>query len=91
MVGTTRLRIAIIIVFLIVVGTLGYSLIEGWNLIDSLYNTVVTLSTVGFDKNFLFRVGSIGVCSVAAFRPYQWRCQTKLFLRNICGTMVSSN
>ena len=33
---------------IIVVGTIGYSIIEGWRLIDSLYMTVITLSTVGF-------------------------------------------
>jgi voltage-gated potassium channel len=32
---------------LILVGTLGYHLIEGWTLFDSLYMTVVTLTTVG--------------------------------------------
>jgi voltage-gated potassium channel len=33
---------------LIVVGTLGYHLIEGWSLFDSLYMTVISLTTVGF-------------------------------------------
>lgn len=31
-------------------GTLGYSLIEGWNFFDSLYMTVITLSTVGYSE-----------------------------------------
>ena len=70
MFGTTRLQIAIIILFLIVVSTLGYNLIYGWSLVDFLHTSVVTLLTVGFDKNFFFRVGSIGVCSVAAYCPY---------------------
>ena len=35
---------------IIVVGTIGYSLIEGWTLLDSLYMTVITLSTVGFKE-----------------------------------------
>ncbi len=33
---------------LITVGTIGYSLIEAWPIRDSLYMTVITLSTVGF-------------------------------------------
>ena len=36
---------------LIVVGTLGYSYLEGWPIIDSLYMTMVILSTVGLGTN----------------------------------------
>ncbi|MCP4296336.1 MAG: potassium channel protein [Proteobacteria bacterium] len=32
------------------VGTLGYSLIEGWNWFDSLYMTVISLTTVGYGE-----------------------------------------
>lgn len=35
---------------LLVAGTLGYSTIEGWPLFDSLYMTIITLSTVGFGE-----------------------------------------
>lgn len=33
---------------LVAVGTLGYHLLEGWPLFDSLYVTVITLSTIGY-------------------------------------------
>ena len=39
---------AILLPGLIVAGTLGYVLIEGWSLLDATYQTVTTLSTVGF-------------------------------------------
>lgn len=34
--------------FIVVTGTLGYMFIEGWNFLDALYMTVITISTVGF-------------------------------------------
>ncbi|GAB5416342.1 MAG: potassium channel protein [Crocinitomicaceae bacterium] len=37
-----------LIAFIIVGGTSGYMIIEGWGLIDALYMTVITISTVGF-------------------------------------------
>ncbi len=35
---------------LIIAGTCGYILIEGWSVIDAVYMTVITLSTVGFGE-----------------------------------------
>lgn len=34
----------------LVSGTVGYMVIEGWNLLDALYMTVITLSTVGYSE-----------------------------------------
>ena len=41
-----------ILIFLVVVlfGIFGYTWIEGWNLLDSLYMTIITLSTVGYGE-----------------------------------------
>jgi voltage-gated potassium channel len=41
-----------ILVFLVVmlIGTLGYEIIEGWNWLDALYMTTITLGTVGYGE-----------------------------------------
>lgn len=49
MLTTKKLKISLLISFSIfIMGTLGYYYIEGWNLVDSLYTTVITLATVGY-------------------------------------------
>ena len=42
--------ILVLVVGVILCGTVGYSLIEGWSILDSLYMTIITLSTVGFKE-----------------------------------------
>ncbi len=44
----TGLFVLSAIVIVIIVGMVGYTLIEGWGLLDSLYMTVITIFTVGF-------------------------------------------
>jgi voltage-gated potassium channel len=44
-------RLAVLILIplgLVLAGTLGFHLLEGWSLFDSLYATVITLSTIGY-------------------------------------------
>jgi len=38
------------IAVVLVCGTLGYHIIEGWSFMDSLYMTVITLTTIGFSE-----------------------------------------
>jgi len=46
-----RLRIAIsALIATFIIGTVGYWLIEGWSLLDSLYMTAITISTVGYSE-----------------------------------------
>lgn len=46
---TLKIGIAVILL-LVVIGTLGYHFIEGWEIIDCLYMTVITIATVGFKE-----------------------------------------
>ncbi len=36
--------------FVIVAGTTGYMLIEGWSFLDAIYMTIITITTVGYDE-----------------------------------------
>ena len=49
--NTRHLRIALLLSFLIMMfGTAGYMILMGWNFIDSLYMTIITVATVGFSE-----------------------------------------
>ncbi len=58
----------------LVAGTVGYTVIEGWSLMDSLYMTFITLTTIGFrevhdmsagGRMFTIIIGLMGIGSVA--------------------------
>ena len=44
------LRIVVLLGSILLVGMLGYHLIEGWSIFDALYMTVITLATVGYGE-----------------------------------------
>ena len=46
-----KLLLALLLIFLVIsFGTLGYMFIEGWNMMDSLYMTIITLASVGYKE-----------------------------------------
>ncbi|MGI8550934.1 MAG: potassium channel family protein [Dehalococcoidia bacterium] len=42
------LTAAALLLSLLIIGTIGFKLVEGWNWLDSVYMTIITLSTVGY-------------------------------------------
>jgi len=47
----SKIYLALVILILIIVGsTISYRLIEGWSWLDSFYQTIITVSTVGFGE-----------------------------------------
>jgi voltage-gated potassium channel len=64
-----------LIVLIIILGVTGYMMIEGWNLLDALYMTVETLTTVGYNEvHDMTRMGRIFtillICIGVAFFLY---------------------
>lgn len=39
-----------LMILVLSIGTLGYMLLEGWDLVDAFYMTIITISTVGFQE-----------------------------------------
>lgn len=53
MIPTKNLKIPLLVLLaLFIIGTWGFHSIEGWNITNSLYTTVITLSTVGYGDFF---------------------------------------
>lgn len=40
----------LLIAGLIFIGTIGYVMVEGWSAFDSLYMTIITITTVGYGE-----------------------------------------
>ena len=38
------------LLIIVITGTMGYMLFEGWSVLDSFYQTIITVSTVGFGE-----------------------------------------
>ena len=51
------IRAGILLVLIIVIGVIGYRIIEGWSLFDALYMTIITITTVGYQEVHPLSVG----------------------------------
>jgi voltage-gated potassium channel len=70
-----QLRIALAMLLgVILLGSLGYMIIEGWNLLDSVYMTIISITTTGyrevyplsqFGKVFTIIIIVLGVVTIA--------------------------
>ncbi len=89
------------LISVVALGTLGYTLIEGWPWQDSLYMTFITLTTIGFaevhelssgGRFFTILVGLTGIGSVAfiATRTAQILLNTQSFRHRTMMKMVNT-
>jgi len=85
---------SLVILLLLVAGTLGYHLIEGWGPVDSFYMTLITLTTIGFkeahplsDTGRVFTIALIlfGVGTLAVVWSSATRFITEGSLRDVLG------
>lgn len=86
----TRMRYALLIFgSVLFVGTVGYSMIEGWPFWDSLYMTVITLTTVGFGEvhpmsrlgqgfTVLLVLGGVGTATYTVFAATEFLVEKRM-------------
>lgn len=70
-------RMTVLMVTLIMAGTVGFVLIEGWDFADSLYMTIITMSTVGYgETNELSAHGRAFASSLISISIVMMACWT---------------
>lgn len=80
---------AALLVTLPVVGTAGYMAIEGWNFLDSLYMTVITITTIGYSEvrplsdggrifTIFLAVGGVGAIFYSLIAVFQFLLEGEL-------------
>lgn len=73
---TTQVQIGaalVVLFFVSVSGTVGYAYLEGWSLMDGVYMTFITLTTIGFEevhplsfrgRIFTVAIGTVGIVTI---------------------------
>ena len=78
------LAAAVLFVFLVVVGAVGYMSIEGWRPLDAVYMTVITLTAVGYSEIYPLstdgRVFTIGLLAAGITWMGAWFALLTSFL-----------
>ena len=73
-------RLSVVLLALVIVGgTVGYIVIEGWDLWDAFYMTIITVTTVGYrEVHPLSRAGQVftAVVIMSASRPSSTRSRS---------------
>jgi voltage-gated potassium channel len=80
---------AVLIIALPVIGTAGYMIVEGWSFLDSLYMSVITMTTVGYREvqpmgregqifTMLYLVFSVGAIFYALIGLFQFMLEGEL-------------
>jgi len=83
------IRAALLILLLPLVGTAGYMIVEGWDFLDALYMTIITVTTIGFrevheldDKGRIFTmvlaVAGVGAIFYALLSVFQFLLEGEL-------------
>ena len=54
-------------IIVIAAGTIGYQSIEGWNFLDSIYMTIITIATVGYAE--VHELGDAGKVFTIVIQP----------------------
>jgi voltage-gated potassium channel len=83
-----------VLLILILIGTAGYHWLEGWNYLDSLYMTIIILSTVGLGEfrnlDYTGKIFTITlICFGAAFAGYALNVLGQRLLESQFGTFLS--
>ncbi len=80
------------IVAIIVLGAIGYALIEGWTVMDGLYMTIITLSTVGYgETNDLTTVGRVFTAILIFMSIVGMTCWTAQITTNFVSGELSGS